>query len=150
MKLQLFILTLISILLTVNPGFGKSPKPKEITLLIVDGFSNHDWVRTTQAIVHILTKYKGFNIEVTTSPDKTAAKEQLEGWIPNFSAFDVVMLNCNDLGGPVNWSKTTRENLESFVASGGGLYIFHSANNSFENWGEYNRNDQVTSMACKS
>jgi hypothetical protein len=60
------------------------------------------------------------------------------------------MLNCNDLGGPVNWSKTTRENLEHFVASGGGLLIFHSANNSFENWGEYNRNDQGHSMARKS
>ena len=139
MKLRIFILSLFATVLTISQSFCKSPKPKEIKLLIVDGFSNHDWARITQAIVHILTEYKGFKIDISTSPDKTATKEQMESWSPNFQNFDVVMLNCNDLGGPVNWSKTTRENLEHFVAGGGGLYIFHSANNSFENWDKYNR-----------
>lgn len=76
---------------------------------------------------------------MSTSPNSSASVEQLANWNPDFSAYDVVKLSCNDLGKPVRWSDTTRHNLENFVSKGGGLYIFHSANNAFEDWGDYNR-----------
>ena len=32
-----------------------------------------------------------------------------------------------------------QKDLEKYVSSGGGLYIFHSANNAFPEWEEYNK-----------
>ena len=114
-------------------------KPDKIKLLIVDGFSNHDWQRTTRLITGILKEYGDIAIDVSTAPNSSATKEEMERWHPDFSAYDVVLLNCNDLGKPVDWSDATRKSLETFVHGGGGLYIFHSANNAFEDWAEYNK-----------
>ena len=139
MLFRIFNTCLALLFFTANVSALVTQKTHEIKLLIVDGFSNHDWQRTTQSVVHILYTYKGFKIDLSTSPDNSATKDQIESWSPDFSAYDVVLLNCNDRGVTVNWSNTTRKNLERFVDGGGGLYIFHSANNGFENWDEYNK-----------
>lgn len=139
MRIQTLITCLFLAIVAIQTASGKNVKKQEIKLLIVDGFSNHDWQRTTQAITHILKQYGGIKIDVSTSPNSSATKEQLQNWAPDFSIYDVVLLSCNDLGNPVNWSNSTRKNLEDFVSGGGGLYIFHSANNAFENWEEYNK-----------
>ena len=134
------LLIALFIVCTVNTiSFAEKHKNNEMKILIVDGFSNHDWEHTTRLIVKILNQYGGMKIDVSTSPNSAATKEQMEDWNPDFQAYDVVMLNCNDLGKPVHWSNKIRQNLENFVSRGGGLYIFHSANNAFEDWGEYNR-----------
>jgi len=138
-RARILICCLLFVFVSTVPTSARTPKKQVIKLLIVDGFSNHDWLRTTQSIVHILDQYGGVKIDVSTSPDSSAPKEQLENWNPNFSDYDVVLLNCNDLGKPVRWSDKTRKNLEDFVSGGGGLYIFHSSNNAFADWGEYNR-----------
>ncbi|MGA2406364.1 MAG: ThuA domain-containing protein [Bacteroidales bacterium] len=139
MRLRILNICFFSLAFMVNACAVKTQQNHEIKLLIIDGFSNHDWQRTTKTIVHLLNMKKGFKIDVSTSPDHTASKETIESWNPDFSAYDVVMMNCNDIYNPVNWSTVTRQNLERFVASGGGLYIFHSANNGFVNWVEYNK-----------
>ena len=135
MKTRIFP-CLIALSLATNAIAVKIPKTDEIKLLIVDGLSNHDWRRTTQAIIHILNEYKGFKIDVSTSP---ADKDEVLTWKPDFSAYDVVLLNFNDHDNPVNWSTETQHNLEKFVSGGKGLFIFHSANNGFVNWVEYNK-----------
>lgn len=139
MRIRIFITFTFLAIVLANPSLARTINKHAIKLLIVDGFSNHDWKRTTQAIVKILDQYGGIKIDVSTSPNSSATLEQLENWNPDFSAYDVVLLNCNDLGNPVHWSNKTRKDLESFVSGGGGLYIFHSANNAFEDWPEYNR-----------
>ncbi len=139
MRTRILITFLVTLIFAANISSARSQKSHEIKLLIVDGFSNHDWQRTTQTIIKLLGENKGYTIEVSTSPNSSATKEQIESWNPDFSKYDVVLLNCNDLGSPVNWSLVTRNKLENFVSGGGGLFIFHSANNSFANWEEYNR-----------
>ena len=115
---------LLTLFLATNAIAVRSSNTDEIRLLIVDGLSNHDWRRTTQAIIHILNEYKEFKIDVSASPTD---KDKVEGWKPDFSAYDVVLLNFNDHDNPVNWSTETRHNLEECVSCGSGLYIFHSA-----------------------
>jgi type 1 glutamine amidotransferase len=139
MRIPVFITCLFLLSVLANSTMARMKNKQEIKLLIVDGFSNHDWERTTRAMVKILDQYGGIKIDISTSPNSTATKEQLENWNPDFSTYDVVLLNCNDLGKPVRWSDRTRKDLENFVSGGGGLYIFHSANNSFADWPEYNR-----------
>jgi type 1 glutamine amidotransferase len=112
-------------------------KPKPMRILIVDGYSNHDWQRTTRLIRGILEPTGLFQVTVSTAPANDA---NYASWCPDFKAFDVVMQTCNDLGGrgPV-WPAPAREAFERFVREGGGAYIFHGGNNAFANWDAYNK-----------
>lgn len=103
----------------------------EINVLIVDGFSNHDWKHTTQWLKQVLDDAGCFDVEVSTYSSKD--------WHPDFPSFDVVIQNCNDIKGGEQWPREVQVDLQAFVYNGGGLYAFHSANNAFPNWPEYNR-----------
>lgn len=108
-----------------------------INVLILDGFSNHDWQRTTQSLQSILEKAGGVKVSVSTFLG--IGKEELSAWSPDFESYDVVIQNCNDIKGNERWPRRVEVALEQFVERGGGLYIFHSANNAFPDWLEYNR-----------
>ena len=112
---------------------------KPVRVLIIDGFSNHDWRATTARVREILDRAGGFVVTVSTSPDATAPAEVMNGWTPPLADADVVLMNCNDLGHPVHWPDQVTRAIESFVSNGGGMYALHSANNSFEWWPAYNR-----------
>ena len=56
---------------------------------------------------------------------------------PAFSNYDVVISNFGWTA--AEWPAETQRALESYMKAGGGLVIVHAANNSFENWKEYNR-----------
>lgn len=108
----------------------------EVRVLIVDGFSNHDWAHTTRLLKSTLEAADGFSVVVSTYPAEASA---LEEWNPRFADYDVVIQNCNDIGGGPQWPRRVEAALEAYVAKGGGLYVFHSANNAFPAWKEYNR-----------
>ncbi|MEE9369267.1 MAG: ThuA domain-containing protein [Pontiella sp.] len=104
-----------------------------VKVLIVDGFSNHDWQHTTACIKAVLNQSDRFDIAVNTF------SENADGWSPSFKNYDVVIQTCNDIGGGPTWPRQAELALEEYVAAGGGLYVFHSANNAFPHWEEYNR-----------
>lgn len=109
-----------------------------IKVLIVDGFSNHDWKHTTRCIRSILEQSDTFDIAVSTFPED-GTEDEAKGWNPEFSAYDVVIQTCNDIGSDTRWPRRVEEMLETYVQQGGGLYVFHSANNSFPHWDAYNK-----------
>ena len=112
---------------------------QKIKVLIVDGASNHDWQRTTKIVSAILGQTGLFSVAVSTAPasDKDPG---YPNWCPDFSSYDVVIQNYNDIfGGGVLWPEPARHAFEHFVASGGGVFVLHSANNAFPNWEEYNK-----------
>ncbi|MBW7992235.1 MAG: redoxin domain-containing protein [Planctomycetes bacterium] len=116
-----------------------SPNSRPIKVLIVDGFSNHDWRQTTRVIRQILENTGLFNIEVSTTPASPDAPGW-NTWRPKFGQYDVVIQNTNNIGKKqFRWPKEVEVALENFVKSGGGLYILHSANNAFSHWKEYDR-----------
>ncbi len=112
-------------------------KGKKINVLIVDGFSNHDWKRTTQLIRGILEPTKLFESDVSTSPPR-GAKEGWDEWRPRFQDYDVVIQNCNNIGGGPSWPEEVQTAFSKYVKNGGGVFIFHSANNAFPRWANYN------------
>jgi hypothetical protein len=59
--------------------------PSPIRVLIVDGFSNHDWRLTTRSIRAIIEPTGLFSVDVSTSPP-AAASPGWEQWRPDFSA----------------------------------------------------------------
>ena len=107
-------------------------------VLIVDGFSNHDWEHTTRCIRAVLSEAEGFNVSVSTYPVDGTASE-IEAWTPQFDAYDVVIQTCNDLGGGPRWPGSVETALETYVRNGGGLFVFHAGNNAFKSWAAYNR-----------
>jgi hypothetical protein len=110
---------------------------KPIRVLIVDGFSNHDWRLTTHYIRTILDRSGRFSVDVSTAPP-TAAAPGWDAWNPRFEEYDVVIQNCNDIDGGPSWPEVVRTRLERFVKKGGGLYVWHSGNNAFPDWPAYN------------
>jgi hypothetical protein len=111
-----------------------------IKVLIVDGMSNHAWEQTTRIVRAIYALGGFFSVDVSTAP-KISAASAWEAWKPDFSRYEVVMMNYNsgDASGSLNWPADKRALLEDFVKGGGGLYVLHAANNSFPDWPEYNK-----------
>lgn len=110
---------------------------KRIPVLIVDGFSNHDWKQTTTVIKWILEKSDRFDVDINTIP---ADSLQREKWLPSFKAYAVVIQNTNNIQDQkLKWPRKAEILLEEYVKAGGGLYILHSGNNAYPHWVEYDK-----------
>ncbi|MCX7049528.1 MAG: ThuA domain-containing protein [Candidatus Sumerlaeota bacterium] len=138
-------LKVFAVCLSLNllAGFASAADPvmkAKLSVLIIDGMNNHDWERATQILMTILQGCGRFNVVVSTTPPPDATKETWAKWQPEFSKYDVVISNYNSgfTSGSLSWPRETEKSLEDYVSSGGGLVIYHSANNSFPNWRAYN------------
>lgn len=110
-----------------------------IKVLIVDGFSNHDWKQTTLMTKQILENTHRFQVAVSTTPS-TADDTAWASWNPAFEQYDVVVQNTNNIWNKdIHWPRRVEQHLEQYVHNGGGLYILHSANNAFPHWAEYDK-----------
>ena len=122
-------------------AFFAPPSPaaddRPIRVLIVDGFSNHDWRLTTRSIRAILEPTGLFTVDVSTSPPDAAAPGW-DDWRPDFAAYDVVIQTCNDINGGPAWPPQVRDSFAAYVRKGGGVYVWHSGNNAFPDWPAYN------------
>lgn len=135
MLIRHYMMTLWLCLLVASGAAGADP----VKVLIVDGFSNHDWKQTTAVVRRILEETQLFDIEVSTAPD-TPDAPGWKTWRPQFGQYDVVIQNTNNIGkDALRWPAEMERALEDYVASGGGLYILHSANNAFAYWPQYDR-----------
>jgi type 1 glutamine amidotransferase len=106
--------------------------------LIIDGRNNHDWRSTTPLLKSYLEETKLFTVDVLTAP---ADNPTLAGFKPDFAAYAVVVLNYNDFG-PRNagdWSAATQQAFVDYVAKGGGVVVYHAADNAFAKWAGFNR-----------
>ncbi len=109
-------------------GTANADEPK-LRALIVDGQNNHNWKATTPVLKKYLEQTGFFTVDVATTRGKNT-----DGFRPKFADYGVVVMNYNG----ANWPKETRESFVNYVRNGGGLVIFHAANNSFPKWKEYN------------
>ncbi len=131
-----FAATLISFLAFAFPPTQAAGVERPVRVLIVDGFSNHDWRLTTRSIRAIIEPTGLFSVDVSSSPP-TADSAGWDEWRPDFSAYDVVIQNCNDINGGPAWPEPVRNAFEKFVRRGGGVYVWHSGNNAFADWPAY-------------
>jgi type 1 glutamine amidotransferase len=65
---------------------------------------------------------------------------QWEKWNPDLASADVVIQTCNDISQrpAPKWPEPAKTAFVDFVKNGGGVLIFHSGNNAFPDWKEYN------------
>ena len=102
-----------------------------LTALIVDGQNNHGWQATTPVLKSLLEETGLFSVEVATSPK---AGQPMDAFKPNFSKYDVIVSNYTG----DDWPKETQDALVEYINNGGGLVIFHAADNAFPKWKEWN------------
>ena len=119
----------------------------KVSVLIIDGQNNHGWAATTPVIKEMLEKTGRFTVDVLTSPpkldpkkspsdeEKKAAADAWARFKPDFSKYKVVFSNYNGQA----WPADVNTALEKYMADGGGLVIFHAANNAFTNWPEWTK-----------
>jgi HEAT repeat protein/type 1 glutamine amidotransferase len=108
-----------------------SPVSTSTKALIVTGQNNHDWKTSTSVLKQILEDTGLFEVDVATSPPQGG---NMDGFNPDFSSCQVVILNYNG----DNWSTTTQKAFLNYVRNGGGVVFYHSADNAFTQWKEYN------------
>ncbi|TEU06492.1 MAG: hypothetical protein E3J22_03610, partial [Candidatus Aminicenantes bacterium] len=129
MMLFVFILGLFS-------GFSFSsltepPTARSMKALIVTGQNNHDWKTSTPILKQILEDTGLFKVEVATSPSPGG---NMDDFNLDFASCKLVVLNYSG----DNWSASTQKAFVDYVSSGGGVVVYHSADNSFTQWKEYN------------
>ena len=99
--------------------------------LIVDGQNNHDWKATTPILKSLLEQTGLFTVDVATSP---TAGQPMDSFKPNFANYNVVVSNYNG----DEWPKETQDAFVDYMKNGGGLVVFHAADNAFPNWKQWN------------
>ena len=152
-----FILILITVFITQAPGMNAQKSKNPIKVLIVDGQNTHeDWPKNTYILKQYLEETDLFDVAVARTHFTWKGEEFLEkykingmeptiaveeptmdpNFNPDFSKYDVVVANYGWKTAP--WPQKTKKAFESFVKNGGGLVVFHAANNAFPDWKAYN------------
>ncbi len=104
---------------------------KKINALILTGQNNHNWQVSSVILEKTLNNSGVFDTEIVKSPEKDA---DMSNFSPDFSSYDVVVMDYNG----DSWSEQCQKAFVDFVKSGGGVVIYHAADNSFPEWEEYN------------
>ena len=135
--LHLFYVVLSFALTGLSSVQAIAQRNKLIPVLIVDGFSNHDWKQTTIVTKWILEQSGLFQVNTTTIPSDSAERS---AWLPDFNKYSVIIQNTNNIDNPaLRWPSRAEQQLELYVKRGGGLYVLHSGNNAFPHWKEYDK-----------
>lgn len=132
MKLHHLIILAVMVL-TVDGicAYGQNPENIQLRALLVTGQSNHNWQVAAPALKTMLEDTGLFLVDVAQTP---APGEDMSGFMPQFAAYSVIVLNYTGDA----WPESTRKAFVEYVASGGGVVVVHEADNAFPDWPEYN------------
>lgn len=120
-------------LILLAPSCSKSPKSDAPNrALIITGQNNHTWQGSTPALKQILENSGLFSVDIAQTPEKG---KDMSAYKPNFSKYQLVVLDY--YGDP--WPAETQSAFESYVSGGGGVVVYHAADNAFPDWKEYNK-----------
>lgn len=127
MKKQFFLLLAFAILLAIFDAC----RIGNYKALIVTGQNNHNWKSSSPILKQLLEQTALFNAEIVKTPEKGG---NMNSFNPDFSNYDLVVLDYNG----DSWSEKTKSAFVEYVSNGGGVVIYHAADNSFPEWTEYN------------
>jgi type 1 glutamine amidotransferase len=124
-KLFLFVFVLFLALT------GTSANAQKIKTLIITGQNNHNWQVSHVALKQILQNSDLFSVDLAVSPERG---KDMSRFIVDFKPYQLVVIDYNG----DNWPQQTNKAFLDFVRNGGGVVIYHAANNTFPEWKEYN------------
>ena len=125
--LKKWILLVVALWAGILSGWAKEP----IKALVVTGQNNHNWQVSHLAIQQILENSGLFEVDFAISPAKGG---DMSSFIVDFTPYQVVILDYNG----DKWPEETNRRFMDYVENGGGVVVYHAANNSFPDWKEYN------------
>ena len=114
-----------------SPALNAQNPAPPIKTLIVTGQNYHPWKATSAALKQMLEDTGLFQVDIAVSPP---AKANMKAFKLNFAAYRLVVL---DYSGDA-WPSSTQKAFAAYVKNGGGVVVYHSANNTFPKWPEYN------------
>ena len=99
--------------------------------LIVTGQNNHLWETSSPILKQLLEQTRIFKADIVKTPAKGG---DMSTFNPEFSKYEVVVLDYNG----DSWSEKTKAAFVKYVKDGGGVVVYHAANNAFPEWKEFN------------
>jgi uncharacterized protein len=128
MKKQFILLMIAAGMLTF---FSACKKETTYKALLITGQNNHDWKTSSPILKTILDETGLFSTDILTTPPQGGDMTKFD---PDFSKYRLVVLDYNG----DSWTDKTNSAFVSFVKNGGGVVVYHAADNSFPKWKEYN------------
>lgn len=128
MKKQYIILLIVAGLLSF---FAACKNEATYRTLIITGQNNHLWKSSSPVLKTILDETGLFSCDIAATPEKGGDMSKFN---PDFSRYKLVVLDYNG----DSWSEKTKKDFLNYVSNGGGVVIYHAADNSFPDWKEYN------------
>ncbi|MDR1408105.1 MAG: ThuA domain-containing protein [Tannerella sp.] len=122
------ILVLLAAVLFIPYMSAKQP----IKTLLITGQNNHNWQVSHVVIKQILENSALFAVDFAISPAKG---EDMSGFVLDFKPYELVVVDYNGN----SWPEETNKRFLDFVRDGGGVIIYHAADNSFAKWVEFNQ-----------
>lgn len=108
------------------------PAPAVIKTLIITGQNNHNWKVSSPILEQILDDSTLFDADIATSPPQGG---NMAEFTVDFSVYQLVVLDYNG----DEWAEPMKKAFLDFVRSGGGLVVYHAADNAFPKWKEFNQ-----------
>jgi type 1 glutamine amidotransferase len=105
---------------------------KPIKTLLITGQNNHNWPVSHVVIKQILENSGRFSVDFAISPAKG---EDMSGFAPDFEPYKLVVIDYNGDA----WPEETQRRFVEYAQKGGGIVIYHAADNAFSQWPEYNQ-----------
>lgn len=105
---------------------------KPIQTLLITGQNNHNWQVSHIVIKEILENSGKFKVDFAISPEKG---QDMSGFILDFKPYDLVILDYNG----DDWPEETKQGFVAFAEKGGGIVVYHAADNAFPNWYAFNK-----------
>ncbi len=105
---------------------------KPIKTLLITGQNNHNWQVSHVVLKQILENSGRFDIDFAVSPGQG---KDMSGFVLDFTPYQLVVLDYNG----DSWPEETNRRFLEFVQNGGGVVIYHAADNAFSKWPEFNK-----------
>lgn len=121
-----------TLVIAIAATFTACSEPQPIKALIISGQNNHNWQVSHQAIKLILDNSGMFDTDIALTPP---AGGDMTDFHPQFGDYDVVVMDYNG----DRWPEETDKAFLDYVRNGGGLIVYHAADNAFADWEEFNR-----------
>jgi len=112
--------------------YSDAQKKEPIKTLVVTGQNNHQWQVSHVAIKKILENSGLFTVDFAITPAKGG---DMSVFKPIFSSYQLVVLDYNG----DKWPAETNQAFLDFVNKGGGVVVYHAADNAFREWKEFNK-----------
>ena len=127
-KIYLYFLLFAGLLIFNNA----CKKEAHYNALIITGQNNHNWQASNPILKQLLEQTGLFTADIIITPEKGG---DMTTFNPDFRRYDLIVLDYNG----DSWPAKTDTAFLKFVRNGGGVVVYHAADNAFPDWNEYNK-----------